>query len=150
MLKMKVEEVMDDFVTEIEVCCDLNHPNLARLLGYTEQPRLMMVQELLQFAVDQLLYVDLWKPTTEEVLKSGKRTSTLLLLPCEFESLSEQIACGTALDVAKGMAYLHTAFEMQSNHHSQPIIHRDLKTPSKSTPNLLLLVVRRTLLTACL
>ena len=35
-----------------------------------------------------------------------------------------------ALDVSKGMAYLHGAFEMQSNNHTQPIIHRDLKTPN--------------------
>jgi len=105
MLKMKVEEVMNDFVTEVEVCCDLHHPNLARLLGYAEQPRLMMVQELLLFAVDQALYIDMWKPTLEQVMKS-------------------------ALDVARGMAYLHGAFEMQSNNHTQPIIHRDLKTPN--------------------
>ena len=38
LLKLKVEEVMQDFIDEIEVCCDLNHPNLARLLGckYTQ------------------------------------------------------------------------------------------------------------------
>jgi serine/threonine protein kinase len=36
----------------------------------------------------------------------------------------------SALDVSRGMAYLHGAFEMQSNNHTQPIIHRDLKTPN--------------------
>lgn len=96
---------MSDFVEEVELCCDLNHPNLARLLGYSEQPRLMMVQELLMFSLDQLLYTHMWKPSLDEILKS-------------------------ALDVARGMAYLHTAFEMQSNHHAQPIIHRDLKSPN--------------------
>lgn len=83
----------------------MNHPNLTRLLGYAEQPRLMMMQELLVCAVDRALYVDLWKPSLEQLMKS-------------------------ALDVARGMAYLHSAFEMQSNSHTQPIIHRDLKTPN--------------------
>ncbi len=104
-LKRKVQEVMDNFVTEVEVCCDLNHPNLARLLGYAEQPKLMMVQELLQSSVDRALYVDMWQPTLDQVLKS-------------------------ALDVARGMNYLHTAFQQQGGNHTQPIIHRDLKTPN--------------------
>ena len=104
-LKRKVQEVMNDFVAEVEVCCDLNHPNLARLLGYSEQPKLMMVQELLQSSVDRALYVDMWQPTHDQVLKS-------------------------ALDVARGMDYLHTAFQKQSGNHTQPIIHRDLKTPN--------------------
>ena len=44
-----------------------------------------------------------WRPSTSAVLKM-------------------------CLDVAKGMAYLHTAFNDQSNSHTQPIIHRDLKS----------------------
>lgn len=105
MLKQNVQKVMDEFVTEVEICCDLNHPNLARLLGYADHPQLMMVQELLKSSVDKALYVDMWTPTVEQVLKS-------------------------ALDVARGMNYLHTAFKMQSSNHTQPIIHRDLKTPN--------------------
>jgi hypothetical protein len=104
-LKQRVEDVMQDFIDEIEVCCDLNHPNLARLVGYAERPTLMMVQELLNNSVDHMLYISCWRPTTAQVLKA-------------------------ALDVSKGMAYLHGAFEMQSNNHTQPIIHRDLKTPN--------------------
>lgn len=102
-LKAQVESVMQDFIDEVEVCCDLNHPNLARLLGYAENPTLMMVQELLYNSCDHLLYVEHWQPTTADVLKA-------------------------ALDVAKGMAYLHTSFSMPDSHHTQPIIHRDLKT----------------------
>ena len=104
-LKAQVESVMQDFIDEVEVCCDLNHPNLARLLGYAEKPSLMMVQELLYNACDHLLYVEHWQPTTKEVLKA-------------------------ALDVAKGMAYLHTSFSMPDSTHTQPIMHRDLKTPN--------------------
>jgi hypothetical protein len=39
--------VVDDFVQEVEVCCDLNHPNLVALMGYATKPRLLIVQELL-------------------------------------------------------------------------------------------------------
>ena len=31
-----------------QVCCDLNHPNLVRLLGYADHPRLLLVHELLE------------------------------------------------------------------------------------------------------
>ena len=78
---------MDDFVKEVEVACDLNHPNLVRLVGYATQPRLLIVQELLAGgSLDHQLYVEKWKPNREQVLK-------------------------IATDVARGMEYLHTAFE---------------------------------------
>ena len=34
LLKNKVEEIFSDFVTEVEICCEIIHPNLVRLLGY--------------------------------------------------------------------------------------------------------------------
>jgi serine/threonine protein kinase len=105
-LKEQVEEITNDFVTEVEICCDLNHPNLVRLLGYADKPRLMIMQELLRGnSMDQQLYVERWKPTHEEVLKA-------------------------AHDVARGMEYLHTMFLTEDNRHGQAIIHRDLKTPN--------------------
>eukprot|EP01047_Picozoa_sp_COSAG01_P114427 COSAG01_NODE_43103_length_433_cov_0.874251_1_plen_36_part_10 len=36
---------MLDFVSEVEVCCGLCHPNLVQLLGYATSPRLLIVQE---------------------------------------------------------------------------------------------------------
>ena len=105
-LREKVEEITKDFVTEVEICCDLNHPNLVRLLGYADKPKLMIMQELLRGnSMDHQLYVEKWRPTHQDVLK-------------------------TALDVALGMEYLHTMFLAEDNTHSQPIIHRDLKTPN--------------------
>ena len=102
----KVEEITKDFVTEVEVCCDLNHPNLVRLLGYADKPRLMIMQELLRGnSIDHQLYIEGWKPTQEQILKS-------------------------AHDVALGMEYLHTKFQAKDNVHDRPIIHRDLKTPN--------------------
>ena len=35
---------VQDFITEIDICCDLNHPNLVRLLGYADNPELYMVR----------------------------------------------------------------------------------------------------------
>ena len=103
-LKQKVEDVLFDFVAEIEVCCDLNHPNLVRLLGYAEKPTLFIVQELCEGgSVDQQLYVEGWRPTAAEVIKA-------------------------AHDIAQGMEYLHTAYNAPDNVHAQPIIHRDLKS----------------------
>ena len=93
-------------MTEVEICCDLNHPNLVRLLGYADRPRLMIVQELLRGgSVDQQLYAEGWRPSHDEVRKA-------------------------ALDVARGMEYLHTMFATADDNHGQPIIHRDLKTPN--------------------
>jgi len=64
------------------------------------------LQELLRGgSMDHQLYIEKWKPTSEEVLKA-------------------------ALDVALGMEYLHTMFLAEDNKHGQPIIHRDLKTPN--------------------
>eukprot|EP01043_Picozoa_sp_COSAG02_P034635 COSAG02_NODE_2434_length_8868_cov_96.980388_3_plen_351_part_00 len=135
MLKAKLERVVDDFVAEVELCCDCEsriavvfvahswhswltrvcwlincvatvlHPNLVRLLGYAQHPRLMLVQEFVQTSVERLLYTDGWQPDFEAVLKCG-------------------------VDIARGMSYLHTAFELSSKHHRQPIIHRDLKSPN--------------------
>ena len=69
-LREQVEEITKDFVTEVEVCCDLNHPNLVRLLGYADKPKLIIMQELLRGnSMDRQLYVEQWKPTHEEILK---------------------------------------------------------------------------------
>ena len=116
-LREKLEEIVTDFTKEVEICCDLAHPNLVTLLGYATQPDLMLMQELMQGnSIDQQLYNEKWKPTTAQILK-------------------------VALDVASGMAYLHTAFQEQrsskrktrsgkSHVIDKPVIHRDLKSPN--------------------
>jgi hypothetical protein len=44
-LKEQLHQIVQDFKTEVEVCCDLNHPNLVRLLGYATVPRLLLVRQ---------------------------------------------------------------------------------------------------------
>ena len=83
----RVTVIRDDFVNEVEICCDLAHPNLVRLMGFATEPELLVVQELLLGkALDTQLYVERWRPTESQRLK-------------------------VALDVGSGMQYLHTAFE---------------------------------------
>ena len=53
----QVEQITSDFVTEVQICCDLNHPNLVRLLGYADKPTLILVYELLHgSSMDMQLY----------------------------------------------------------------------------------------------
>lgn len=145
-LQEKMQDVALDFVTEVAVNCDLLHPNLVQLLGYSTTPTLRIVQEMmLGGSVDKALYVDSWRPSNEQVVS-------------------------VALDVAEGMNYLHTAFcrggsappvphrgngkgkgrqqgggplqrarrdgngtdddDANSLHMNQAVIHRDLKTPN--------------------
>ncbi len=117
-LRGKLTEIVEDFTKEVEICCDLAHPNLVTLLGYATQPELLLMQELMEGnSLDQQLYNEKWKPTRAQILK-------------------------VALDVASGMAYLHTAFQEQRQNAKKktrsgrrhvidkPVIHRDLKSPN--------------------
>eukprot|EP01045_Picozoa_sp_COSAG04_P033383 COSAG04_NODE_6892_length_1233_cov_3.172673_2_plen_259_part_00 len=104
-LRQRLEEIAKDFVTEIEICSDLLHVNLVRLLGYSDKPQLIMVQELLAASVDKELYVEGWKPTLQQ---------------------QKEVARG----VARGMEYLHTCFKHEESQQDQPIVHRDLKAPN--------------------
>jgi serine/threonine protein kinase len=103
-LEKELRGIRDDFVQEVEVCCDLNHPNLVQLMGYATSPCLLIAQELLQGqSLDMQLYVEMWQPDGLQVQK-------------------------VALDVAEGMHYLHTAFKEDGSQVDLPIIHRDLKS----------------------
>lgn len=56
-------------------------------------------------ALDEQLYEEGWQPTSLQALKA-------------------------AIDVARGMEYLHSAFEDPQYGRRNPIIHRDLKSPN--------------------
>jgi serine/threonine protein kinase len=82
----------------------VSHPNVARSFGWTTSPQLCLVQEFLHgFSLYHQLYIENWAPMPNEVLSA-------------------------ALDVARGMEYLHTAWTDDSTTFTQPVIHRDLKS----------------------
>lgn len=56
-------------------------------------------------ALDEQLYEEGWQPTALQSLKA-------------------------AIDIARGMEYLHSAFEDPQHGRRNPIIHRDLKSPN--------------------
>jgi serine/threonine protein kinase len=100
------EDVMLDFVSEVEVCCGLCHPNLVQLLGYATSPRLLIVQELMcGQSLQHQLYVERWRPEPADIRK-------------------------IAMDVALGLEYMHTAFIDDPRSSGQPVIHRDIKSPN--------------------
>jgi serine/threonine protein kinase len=91
-LAQRVQQIAKDFVSEVEVCADLAHPNLVRLMGYSAKPRLLIVQEMMHGqSVDKQLYLERWRPTDLQMLK-------------------------VALDVAQGMKYLHSHFKQPIIH----------------------------------
>ena len=108
--KKKLQKITQDFVKEVDVGCELLHPNLVQMLGYATQPMLFIVQELLTGgSLDKQLYVEHWKPNRIQLLKG-------------------------ALDVAQAIEHLHTHFERGAKGRQSkvtvPVIHRDLKSPN--------------------
>eukprot|EP01044_Picomonas_judraskeda_P011351 COSAG03_NODE_1537_length_3911_cov_1.417891_2_plen_845_part_00 len=132
--KEKVRKVNMAFVREVDVCCELCHPNLVDTLGYATTGGLYIVQELLEGgSLDHWLWEQHWRPDESQMLQA-------------------------ALDIAKGMAHLHTYFftaaavsdtssnagvaggsgsssgrsssSMRSRYANRPIIHHDLKSPN--------------------
>ena len=113
--KEAVQKVTNTFVREVDVCCELVHPNLVETLGYyATEPGLFIVQELLDCSLDMQLYEQYWRPAPAQVLKA-------------------------AFDIAKGMSHMHTHFVSGStsgsgisgsnlSQHESPVIHRDLKS----------------------
>eukprot|EP01049_Picozoa_sp_SAG25_P003766 SAG25_NODE_223_length_11586_cov_9.792635_1_plen_895_part_00 len=104
-MQVHLRRLAASFTTEVDICCELNHPNLVRLLGFATMPRLYIVQEFMAgSSLYNQLYIENWCPSIAQTRK-------------------------VALDVAQGMAYLHTAFH-DSAHQQQAIVHRDLKSPN--------------------
>ena len=107
-LAQRVQQIAKDFVSEVEVCADLAHPNLVRLMGYSSKPRLLIVQEMMHGqSVDKQLYVERWRPTHLQLLK-------------------------VALDVAQGMKYLHSHFKQPIIHRDLKCGNLLLRSPPDS------------------
>lgn len=92
----EAQDLLLQFQREVVILCDVEHENLVKFYGYTTKPNLCVYMELVKGgSLDHALYRRKWRPT---------HTQT--------ESM--------VLDIAKGMAYLH----------SRKVIHRDLKSPN--------------------
>ncbi|XP_011625984.1 serine/threonine-protein kinase CTR1 isoform X2 [Amborella trichopoda] len=95
------EERLKEFLREVAIMKRLRHPNIVLFMGaVTRPPNLSIVTEYLSRGS---LYRLLRKPAARELLDDRRRLRM-------------------ALDVAKGMNYLHR--------HNPPIVHRDLKSPN--------------------
>ena len=96
--------LMQEFTAEVDLMRLLRHPNVVLLMGaVTTTPNLSIVTEYLHRGS---LYKLLHKPQP----------------PAIKAALSEQRRMRMALDVAKGMHYLHSCTPI--------IVHRDLKSPN--------------------
>ncbi|XP_039160728.1 serine/threonine-protein kinase CTR1 [Eucalyptus grandis] len=94
-------ERFKEFLREVAIMKRLRHPNIVLFMGaVTEPPKLSIVTEYLSRGS---LYRLLHKPGAREILDERRRLNM-------------------ALDVAKGMNYLHK--------RNPPIVHRDLKSPN--------------------
>eukprot|EP00249_Psilotum_nudum_P022894 c28683_g2_i2 orf=478-3453(+) len=92
-------DALDEFISEIRLMCRMRHPNVVLFIGaVTRPPNLSIVTEYLP------------------------RGSLFRLLHRPNTQLNEELRLKMALDVAKGMNYLHTSTPI--------IVHRDLKSPN--------------------
>ncbi|KMT19636.1 hypothetical protein BVRB_1g010240 [Beta vulgaris subsp. vulgaris] len=95
------EDVLQEFVMEIQIITSLHHKNIISLFGFCfEDSNLLLVYDLLS------------RGSLEENLHGSKKD------PVAF-GWSERFK--VALGVAEALYYLH-------NHNTQPIIHRDVKS----------------------
>jgi serine/threonine protein kinase len=114
MAKEMMRDLLKEFRKEVEICVSLDHPNLVKFYGYTQQDpyekgqgkgkilRLRIIQELMRGgALDHLLYTKRWAPRLKQTIKMCR-------------------------DVAEAMVYLHAI----DGTDRDPIIHRDLKSPN--------------------
>lgn len=92
-------DALDQFKSEIEIMLRLRHPNVVLFMGAITRPPHFSI--LTEFLPRGSLYRILHRPNLV---------------------LDEKRRLRMALDVAKGMNYLHTSHP--------PVVHRDLKTPN--------------------
>lgn len=95
------QDVLQDFVMEIEIITSLHHKNVISLIGFCfEDNNLLLVYDLLS------------RGSLEENLHGSKK---------DFVAFGWNERFKVALGVAEALYYLH-------NHSTQPIIHRDVKS----------------------
>merc|ERR1712166_1057919 len=97
-------QVLDEFAGEVRIMSKLHHPNVIQYLGFTTTPQCLIIQEHASNG-DLRSYLD---PFATQ--------------PDHPDAPTQVMQLSMALDIVRGMAYLHT---------QQPILlHRDLKSPN--------------------
>ncbi|KAJ4895020.1 Protein kinase protein with adenine nucleotide alpha hydrolases-like domain [Raphanus sativus] len=97
----QTEDILNDFVAEIEIITTLHHKNVISLLGFCFEDNNLL-----------LVYNYLSRGSLEDNLHGGKKDSIAFLWSERFK---------VAVGVAEALDYLH-------NSASQPVIHRDVKS----------------------
>ncbi|KAJ4874532.1 Protein kinase protein with adenine nucleotide alpha hydrolases-like domain [Raphanus sativus] len=97
----QTEDILNDFVAEIEIITTLNHKNVISLVGFCFEDNNML-----------LVYNYLSRGSLEENLHGDKKDSLAFRWSERFK---------VAVGVAEALDYLH-------NTASQPVIHRDVKS----------------------
>lgn len=97
-------QLIEDFKCEVDICCRLKHPRLVDFVGYSTSPSLCIVQEWMELGSLYDLFTTGWRGCIGPASDTAAVRQQLVL----------------ALDVARGMAYLHA--------WRPPLIHRDLKS----------------------
>lgn len=93
------ESAKERFLEEVSLMASLRHPNLLLFMGYVTHPRLAIVSEYMH------------RGSLYKVLRKGGDVP-----------LAPQLQKIVALNVAKGMGYLHS--------RKPPLLHMDLKSPN--------------------
>ncbi|KAG5624374.1 hypothetical protein H5410_009592 [Solanum commersonii] len=101
------EECIETFLREVKSLTNVRHPNLVALLGYSKNAKEWLLKELFHFLA----------PSLYCVMVNGEIT---FVETANNRVLSWTQRLEIAIDIAKGLVFLHT-------YHDRSIIHRDIK-----------------------
>ncbi|GJX80372.1 serine/threonine-protein kinase STY13-like protein [Tanacetum coccineum] len=119
--KVPMERMKNDFIKEVGLWRDLNHPNITKMIGATmsmktdsKQKNKKLKRETDFCIVSEYLKGD----SLRSYLEKNRKKKLMLKIVIQF-----------ALDITKGLSYLHAVFEgvQDGTVHYEKIIHRDVK-----------------------
>eukprot|EP01047_Picozoa_sp_COSAG01_P096233 COSAG01_NODE_26772_length_703_cov_18.923841_2_plen_153_part_00 len=97
MARQQLKGIVEDFVSEVEVCADIHHPNLVKLMGYATKPQLIIVQELLEGGSLDLGVSQITKRRThKKVLRPITLAAAIASPHCACNSTLRAAAAGEA------------------------------------------------------
>ena len=121
------EEMTADFLSELGIIVHVDHPNIARLIGYGVEGGMFLVLQLSPHgSLSSILYglLIILKDIKFHVFEKLLDIKIFCLFPCMIsgprEKLDWRIRYNIALGTAEGLCYLHEVCQRR-------IIHRDIK-----------------------